>query len=78
MNRRSFFEMLGTASVALGLAKTASAAESGAAEAKLKSLGIVLPEAARPERTPLTVALSDPATGDGTSSDAPSPSRPQW
>jgi enamine deaminase RidA (YjgF/YER057c/UK114 family) len=48
MNRRSFFEMMGTASVALGLAKTASAAETSGAEANLKSMGIMLPEAARP------------------------------
>jgi enamine deaminase RidA (YjgF/YER057c/UK114 family) len=48
MNRRSFFEMLGTASVALGFAKTATAATSHAVEDKLKSMGLTLPEAARP------------------------------
>lgn len=48
MNRRSFFEMLGTASVALGIAKTAAGAGTQAAEDKLKALGITLPEAANP------------------------------
>ncbi len=48
MNRRSFFEMMGTASVALGLARTSGAAESYGVEAKLKAMGLVLPEAARP------------------------------
>jgi len=48
VNRRNFFEMLGTATVALGLARTARAAETGRAEARLKELGIELPEAARP------------------------------
>jgi enamine deaminase RidA (YjgF/YER057c/UK114 family) len=48
MNRRSFFEMLGTASVALGIAKTAAGAETHAAEDKLKAMGLTLPEAANP------------------------------
>jgi hypothetical protein len=44
MNRRSFFEMMGVASVALGLSKAASAQAGSGAEARLKELGIVLPE----------------------------------
>ena len=48
MNRRSFFEMLGTASVALGLAKSAASAESYDVEGKLEAMGLTLPEAARP------------------------------
>ncbi|MDX1406184.1 MAG: RidA family protein [Woeseiaceae bacterium] len=46
MNRRSFFEMAGIASVALGLNRAASA-QSGA-EARLHELGIELPEPAGP------------------------------
>lgn len=48
MNRRSFFELLGTASIALGITKTAASAESHAVEDKLKSMGLELPEAASP------------------------------
>lgn len=48
MNRRSFFEMLATASVALGIARTANSAESYGVEAKLKTMGLELPEAAKP------------------------------
>ena len=48
MNRRSFFEALGTVSVALGVTKVANAAEPRNVEARLKALGIELPEAARP------------------------------
>jgi len=48
VNRRNFFEMLGTATVALGLTRTAHAAEGGRIEARLRELGIELPEAARP------------------------------
>lgn len=48
MNRRSFFEVLGTASIALGIAKTATSAESYGVEDKLKSMGLELPEAANP------------------------------
>lgn len=48
MNRRSFFEMLGSASVALGLARSAPAAAPQRVEDKLQSLGIELPEAAAP------------------------------
>ena len=44
MNRRSFFEMMGVASVALGLSKAASAQAGSGAEARLKELGIALPE----------------------------------
>ena len=48
MNRRSFFEVLGTASIALGVAKAARSAESHNVEGKLESMGLALPEAARP------------------------------
>ncbi len=48
MNRRSFFEMMGVASVALGLTKSASAQSGSGAEARLKELGINLPEPAGP------------------------------
>jgi len=48
MNRRSFFEMLGTASVALGITRTVNSAESYGVEGKLKSLGLELPQAAKP------------------------------
>lgn len=53
MNRRSFIEVLGTTSVALGLAKSAqaqsgAAAEGSSAEDKLRAMGLTLPEAARP------------------------------
>ena len=47
MNRRSFFEMLGVASVALGLSKAAAQSGSGA-EARLKEFGLTLPEPAGP------------------------------
>ena len=43
MNRRSFFEMLGVASVALGLSKSASAQSGSNAEARLKELGLASP-----------------------------------
>lgn len=46
MNRRSFFEMLGVASVALGLSKTAAAQAGSGAEARLRELGLTLPEPA--------------------------------
>lgn len=53
MNRRSFIEVLGTTSVALGLAKSAKAQSGGAsmtsgAEGKLRAMGLTLPEAASP------------------------------
>ncbi len=48
MNRRSFFEMLGVAAVALGLSKTASGQTASRAEARLKELGLTLPEPAGP------------------------------
>ena len=48
MNRRSFFELAGAASVALGLAKASGAAESHDVEGKLAKLGLALPEAASP------------------------------
>jgi enamine deaminase RidA (YjgF/YER057c/UK114 family) len=46
MNRRSFFEILGAASVALGLSKTAAAQAGPGAEARLRELGLTLPEPA--------------------------------
>ena len=53
MNRRSFIEVLGTTSVALGLTKAARAQDGGAAAAsgvedKIRAMGLTLPEAARP------------------------------
>ena len=48
MNRRSFFELAGAASIAVGLSKAASAQDSHNVEAKLESMGLTLPEAARP------------------------------
>ena len=48
MNRRSFFEMLGVASVALGLSKTTSAQSSGRIASRLEELGLELPEPAGP------------------------------
>jgi len=48
MDRRSFFETLGTASIALGITGTAQSAGSHSIDGKLKSLGITLPEAATP------------------------------
>ena len=65
MNRRSFFEVLGTASVALGMTKaadahTVSSASNNDAERKLRSLGIELPEAA----TPVAVYVPYRVTGN--------------
>ncbi len=48
MNRRSFFEILGIASVALGFTKSATAQSGSGAEARLKELGLTLPEPAGP------------------------------
>lgn len=48
MDRRSFIEVIGAASVAMGLTKAARAAESHNVEAKLDSMGLSLPDAARP------------------------------
>jgi enamine deaminase RidA (YjgF/YER057c/UK114 family) len=48
MNRRSFFEMLGVASMALGLSKAAPAQSGSAAESRLRELGLTLPEPAGP------------------------------
>ena len=48
MDRRSFMEIVGAASVAVGLTKAAEAAEPHNVEAKLDSMGLSLPEAARP------------------------------
>ena len=48
MDRRSFFEALGVASVALGLSKRASGAAPHNVEDKLRGMGLTLPEAARP------------------------------
>ena len=48
MNRRLFFEMLGTAGIALGLSKTANSQTNQDVENKLNQMGLALPEAARP------------------------------
>ena len=49
MNRRSFIELAGAASVALGLSKAASADQhSHDVEGKLEKMGLALPEAATP------------------------------
>ena len=48
MNRRSFFETLGAASLALGLTKSAAAQSASGAEARLKALGLSLPDPAGP------------------------------
>ena len=50
MNRRTFFEALGTVSVALGVSKVAQAqpVASHDVEGKLRSMGLSLPDAARP------------------------------
>jgi enamine deaminase RidA (YjgF/YER057c/UK114 family) len=48
MNRRLFFETLGVASVALGLSKAAKAQAGNDAEARLKELGLTLPDPAGP------------------------------
>ncbi len=48
MNRRSFFEILGAASVALGLSKNAAGQSAAGAEARLVELGLTLPDPAGP------------------------------
>jgi enamine deaminase RidA (YjgF/YER057c/UK114 family) len=48
MNRRTFFEMLGAASAALGLAAPASAKSGGRVSRRLAELNIRLPEPATP------------------------------
>ncbi len=48
MDRRSFFETLGTASVALGLSSVTTAAAGGNIAARLRELGIELPKPAAP------------------------------
>lgn len=48
MDRRSFFEMLGAASVALGFSSATTAAAHGNVAARLRELGIELPEPATP------------------------------
>ena len=48
MNRRSFFERLAVASVALGLSKTTKAQSGTGAEARLRERGLTLPEPAGP------------------------------
>ena len=42
MNRRLFFEMLGTAGIALGLSRTANSQTNQDIEGKLKQLGLDL------------------------------------
>lgn len=46
MNRRSFFELLGIASMVLGVTRSASAQSATGVEARLKALGLELPEPA--------------------------------
>jgi hypothetical protein len=58
MNRRSFFEILGVASVALGLSKAAAAQSGSSAEARLKELGLTLPEPAGPAAVYVPYRLS--------------------
>lgn len=48
MDRRSFFEMMGTASVALGFSTAAAAGSGKRVGQRLTELGIVLPEPATP------------------------------
>ncbi len=48
MDRRSFIEVLGTASMAAGLATAAQAAEPHNVEAKLERMGLKLPDGASP------------------------------
>ena len=48
MNRRLFFAALGVASAALGLSRAASGQAGSGAEARLKELGLTLPEPAGP------------------------------
>ncbi len=48
MNRRSFVELLGAASVLAGVSTAARAQQAGGAEAKLKALGLELPEPSPP------------------------------
>ena len=48
MDRRSFFEMLGTATVALGLNASVAASERSNVERRLRELGIELPDPASP------------------------------
>ena len=48
MNRRLFFEMMGTVAVAMGVSKSANSESMHGAAAKIKQLGFILPEAARP------------------------------
>ena len=58
MNRRSFFEMLAVASVALGLSKTTKAQSGTGAEARLRELGLTLPEPAGPAAVYVPYRLS--------------------
>ena len=41
MNRRLFFEMMGTAAVAMGVSKSANSESMYGAEAKIKQLGLI-------------------------------------
>ncbi len=60
MNRRSFFELAGALSVALGVSKAASAQASHDVERKLEAMGLVLPEPA----TPVAVYVPYRVTGN--------------
>ncbi len=48
MNRRSFFEIAGITSVVLGLSRSAAAQSGSGAEARVRELGLELPEPAGP------------------------------
>ncbi|MGB5246506.1 MAG: RidA family protein [Woeseia sp.] len=58
MDRRSFFEMLGAASVALGISSAAAARSGRKINARLDELGIVLPEPASPAAVYVPYRLS--------------------
>lgn len=58
MNRRTFFEMLGVASVALGFTRSAPAQSGSGVEARLQELGISLPEPTGPAAVYVPYRLS--------------------
>ena len=60
MNRRTFFELAGAASIAMGLSRSAVSATSREVESKLAEMDLVLPEAA----TPVAVYVPYRVTGN--------------
>ncbi len=48
MDRRSFFEIFGTAAIAMGLSKSSNASMTRDVEKTLENMGLKLPEASRP------------------------------